>query len=332
MILAIESSCDDSALAITKIADKTIVFEGKISQDSSHTEFGGVVPELAARLHAENLPALLERAKPYLAGVKAIAVTNEPGLTVTLSEGVVMAQALAIALHKPILPIHHIKGHLYSLAIGGDLPMPCAALMASGGHTLILEAADYSAMREVAGTLDDAFGEAFDKTAKMLALGYPGGRAVEELARKGSAARFDLPVPLKGDARLAFSFSGLKNSARLAIAGFGGLAAMSEEDRSDLAASFQSAAIAHILDKTRRYLAAARPKRMGLVGGASANLALRSAFGELCAEFGAEPLFAPLEYCSDNAAMIARAAIEAYRLGDFCDPAEIKIRSRSPLK
>jgi N6-L-threonylcarbamoyladenine synthase len=200
--------------------------------------------------------------------------------------------------------------------------------MVSGGHTALIEARSYSLVNQIAATLDDALGEAFDKAAKMLNLDYPSGAELEKAARSGDENRFDFPLPLKGDPRLAFSFSGLKNSVRIAIESLG---LIDDQTKADIAASFQKAAIAHLLDKTRRYMQKARPQRMGLIGGASANKTLRERFGALCEEFGAAPLFAPLEYCGDNAAMIARAAIEAYDLGLFCDPAQIQIRSRSPL-
>ena len=322
MILAIESSCDDSALALLEIDTLKLIFHDRMVQN------GGVVPELAARLHAVNLPKLLESVVDYLPRVKAVAVTHEPGLTVALAEGVVMAQALALALKVPLIAVNHIKGHLCSLFVETPSCFPLSVLMASGGHTLIIEAHDYGRMRQIAASIDDSMGEAFDKVAKMLGLGYPGGPLIEALAQKGDENRFDFPLPLKHDARLAFSYSGLKNSVRLAIEALG---EPGEQDKADIAASFQKAAVGHLLFKTRRYLQQARPERMGLVGGVSANRYLRERFTALCAEFKCEPLFAPLSFCADNAAMIARAALEQYRLGEFADPAGIKIRSRAPL-
>ncbi|MDR1451096.1 MAG: tRNA (adenosine(37)-N6)-threonylcarbamoyltransferase complex transferase subunit TsaD [Helicobacteraceae bacterium] len=328
MILAIESSCDDSAIALIDIQTLNIVYEAKTSQNEAHKPFGGVVPELAARLHAENLPKLLTGVKPYLSNVKAIAVVNEPGLTVALAEGVIMAQSLSIALKLPVLPIHHIKGHLYSLFLQKPTDFPLSAAMVSGGHTLLIEAQDYSRVRQTAISLDDALGEAFDKAAKMLNLDYPNGSALEAAALLGDENRFGFPLPLKNDPKLAFSFSGLKNSLRLAIES---LNAIDAQTAADMAASFQKAAIAHLLDKTRSYMRRARPKKMGLIGGASANKTLRKRFAAACQEFDCAPLFAPIEYCGDNAAMIARAAIEAYERGLFCDPSKIQIRSRAPL-
>ncbi|MGE4295283.1 MAG: tRNA (adenosine(37)-N6)-threonylcarbamoyltransferase complex transferase subunit TsaD [Campylobacterales bacterium] len=328
MILAIESSCDDSALALLEIASKRLVFHDRIIQNADHAPYGGVVPELAARLHAVNLPKLLEQIAPRLPQVKAIAVTHEPGLTVALAEGVVMAQALALALGVPLIAVNHLKGHLCSLFVEGEALFPLSALMVSGGHSLIIEAEDFTRMRQVASSIDDSMGEAFDKVAKMLGLAYPGGPVIEQLAKTGDENRFDFPLPLRNDPRLAFSYSGLKNSVRLAIEAQGEL---SGQVKADIAASFQKAAVDHLLFKTRRYLMRARPKRLGLVGGVSANAYLRARFEALCAEFGCEPLFAPLSFCSDNAAMIARAGLEQYLLGDFCDPASVVIRSRAPL-
>jgi N6-L-threonylcarbamoyladenine synthase len=330
VILAIESSCDDSALALVSIADNKIVFEARLSQSKAHTRYGGVVPELAARLHAKNLPKLLTRALPFAKAIKAIAVTNCPGLTVALAEGVVMAQALSLALDAPILPIHHIKGHLMSLFIDKEAAFPLSALMVSGGHTMILEARSHACAQEVGATLDDAIGEAFDKVAKMLNLGYPGGALVENLASGGDENRFDFPLPLRGDKRIAFSFSGLKNSVRLAV--------MSRDDaderfKADLCASFQKAAVNHLLDKAALYLnSGVEIRRFGLIGGVSANGYLRRKFGDLCAANGIEPLFAPLEFSGDNAAMIARAAIEAFKVKEFCDAGAIKIYSRRRLE
>lgn len=329
MILAIESSCDDSALALLETDPIRLVFQERIVQNAEHAPYGGVVPELAARLHAVNLPKLLARITPHLPRVRAVAVTHEPGLTVALAEGVVMAQALALALKVPLIAVNHLKGHLCSLFVEQEALFPFSALMVSGGHTLIVEAKSYADMRQVAASLDDSMGEAFDKVAKMLGLGYPGGPVIEQLAQKGDENRFDFPLPLRNDPRLAFSYSGLKNSVRLAIEALGD---PGEQDRADIAAAFQKAATDHLLFKTRRYLQRARPKRLGLVGGVSANAYLRERFTDLCAQFGAEPLFAPLSYCSDNAAMIARAALEEYRAGNVTDPAHVVIRSRAPFE
>ncbi len=166
MILSIESSCDDSSIAITDIKTKKLIFHKKISQELQHSVYGGVVPELAARLHIEALPKILEETKEYFKELKAIAVTNSPGLSVTLMEGVTMAKALAISLDIPLIAVNHLKGHIYSLFIEKDEILPCTILLVSGGHTQIIEANSYEDMKIIASTMDDSFGESFDKVAK----------------------------------------------------------------------------------------------------------------------------------------------------------------------
>ena len=171
MILAIESSCDDSSISITKIDTLELVFHKKISQEIEHSIYGGVVPELAARLHIEALPKILEECKEYLKDLKAVAVTNAPGLSVTLTEGVSMAKAISIALNIPIIAVNHLKGHIYSLFIEKDAIFPMTTLLVSGGHTQIIEASSLNDMKILGKTLDDSFGESFDKVSKMLKLG-----------------------------------------------------------------------------------------------------------------------------------------------------------------
>jgi N6-L-threonylcarbamoyladenine synthase len=331
VILALESSCDDSAASVIDIESGAILFERKIAQNEAHGEFGGVVPELAARLHAENLPKLIESAASYLPRLKAVAVTNAPGLTVSLAEGVAAAQAISLAMRIPLLAINHIKGHVYSLFIDRAATFPLLALMVSGGHTELIAARSYDRMSEVAVTLDDSIGEAFDKAAVMLGRGYPGGAVIENLARDGDENRFEFPLPLKNDKRIAFSFSGLKNSLRLLLERLG---ETDDQTKRDVAASFQKALFRHLLEKTRLFLSLGShdAEYFGVVGGVSANRCLRSAFEALAMEFGLKSLFAPLEYCSDNAAMIARAALEAYRAGEFCDPSNVAIVSRISLE
>ena len=326
MILSIESSCDDSSIAVTRIADYKLLFHKKISQELAHSEYGGVVPELASRLHAEALPKILEEAKEFLPYIKAIAVTNEPGLSVTLMEGVMMAKALHLALGVPLIGVNHLVGHIYSLFIEQEARLPKMVLLVSGGHTMILDVRGYNDLEVLATTLDDSFGESFDKVAKMMGLGYPGGPVIEKLAREGDADRFSFPIPLKNSPKLAFSYSGLKNAVRLALEE---LPNLSRQDMADIAASFQKAAIAHLLQKTKRACELYRPKDFAIVGGASANLALRSAFEKECARQGIAIEFAKLEFCSDNAAMIGRAAIEAYKRGDFIAMEDLKVLPRS---
>lgn len=330
MILSIESSCDDSSIALTEIESRKLIFHKKISQEMEHSIYGGVVPELASRLHAETLPKILAQCKPYLAEVKAVAVTNEPGLMVTLMEGVIMAKAVSIALEVPLIGVHHLKGHIYSLFIEKEAQFPQTVLLISGGHTQIIEAKSYAEMELIANSGDDSFGESFDKVAKMMGLGYPGGPLIEALSQKGDADRFTFTVPLAKSPRMEFSYSGLKNAVRLAIEEVGGKAQMSEQDRADIAASFQKTATEHLLQKSKKYLKSVREKHpLSIVGGASANLYVREKFMALAAAFGREIYFADLNYCSDNAAMIGRAALELYKEEKFIDTASLQSHSKS---
>lgn len=325
MILSIESSCDDSSIAITEIATKKLIYHKKISQELEHSQYGGVVPELASRLHAVALPAILSECKVWFGELKAIAVTNEPGLGVTLIEGVVMAKALSIALNIPILPINHLKGHIYSLFIEKESQFPLTVLLVSGGHTQLIEVKSYSQMETVATTMDDSYGESFDKVAKMMKLGYPGGPLIEQLAHSGEASRFAFTVPLSQSPLIAFSYSGLKNQVRLAVE------TASYEEYPDIAAAFQKAATDHLIQKLKKYFKIKPPERFAIVGGASANLYLRSQVQQMLTTYKAPLLLASLEYCSDNAAMIGRCALEAYALALFVNHTDVVINPRCKL-
>jgi N6-L-threonylcarbamoyladenine synthase len=326
VILSIESSCDDSSLALTKINTCELLFHKKISQELAHSSYGGVVPELAARLHATALPKILEEISKYLKEIKAIAVTNEPGLSMSLLEGIMMAKALAIALNVPILPINHLKGHIYSLFIEQEERLPLGILLVSGGHTQILDAKNYDDIKILASTLDDSFGESFDKTAKMLCLGYPGGSIIEEYAKLGQK-RFHFTIPMQKSKNIAFSYSGLKNQVRVAIQKLG--KDISQQNMYDIAASFQDAAISHILKQCEKIFNQNTFKKFAIVGGASANQILRKKMEVLCERFGTKLYLPALKFCSDNAAMIGRAGIEAYRLKRFVSPHEIKINPKT---
>ncbi|SFV70042.1 TsaD/Kae1/Qri7 protein, required for threonylcarbamoyladenosine t(6)A37 formation in tRNA [hydrothermal vent metagenome] len=325
MILSIESSCDDSSIAITKIENNELIFHKKISQEIQHASYGGVVPELASRLHAIDLPNILEECKEYFSDLKAVAVTNQPGLGVTLIEGIAMAKTLAVGLDIPLLPVHHLKGHIYSLFIGKEQILPLLVLLISGGHTQIIRVESLEKMTILATSIDDSVGESFDKTAKMMGLGYPGGPIIEKLALKGDENRFDLPVPLRNSKLIAFSLSGLKNAVRLTIERLGGAKAMSEQDRCDLSASFQKAVKLHLIQKSKKIFEKESIKDFAIVGGASANLYLRETYENLCKSYNKRLHTAPLEYCSDNAGMIGRYAIEAYKKGLFIDPYKIDV-------
>ena len=216
MILAIESSCDDSSVAIMKASDFSLVHYEKISQEKEHAKYGGVVPELAARLHTAALPAVILRAKEHFSALKAIAVTNEPGLSVSLLPGIVAAKALSTALNLPLISVNHLVGHIYSLFLSEQIKLPLGVLLVSGGHTMILDISETGVISVLGATSDDSFGESFDKSAKMLGLGYPGGPQIQNLALKGDDRAYDFSLPLKGTKRLEYSFSGLKNQVRLA--------------------------------------------------------------------------------------------------------------------
>lgn len=327
MILSIESSCDDSSIAITNIETKEIIYHKKISQEEQHSVYGGVVPELASRLHAVALPKILEETKPYFQELKAVAVTNQPGLSVTLLEGIAMAKTLATLQDIPLIPVHHLKGHIYSLFLEKETIFPLLVLLISGGHTQIIKVESFSKMQILATSIDDSVGESFDKCAKMMGLGYPGGPHIEKLALKGDENRFELPVPLRNSPLIAFSLSGLKNAVRLTVERLGGASEMSEQDRADLSASFQKAIKLHLIQKSKKIFAKEHTKNFAIVGGASANNYIREAYEKLCKEFNKTMHLAPLEYCSDNAAMIGRYAIDAYHKKDFIDPNQIDIVS-----
>ncbi|MDX4047947.1 tRNA (adenosine(37)-N6)-threonylcarbamoyltransferase complex transferase subunit TsaD [Aliarcobacter skirrowii] len=327
MILAIESSCDDSSISITKIDTLELVFHKKISQELQHSIYGGVVPELAARLHIEALPKILEECKEYFKDLKAVAVTNAPGLSVTLTEGVAMAKAISIALNIPIIAVNHLKGHIYSLFIEKNAIFPITVLLVSGGHTQIVEANSLTQMSVLARTLDDSFGESFDKVSKMLNLGYPGGPIVQEYSLKGDMNRFDFPIPLSQSPKIEFSYSGLKNAVRLQIESLE-RTTLTQQDKYDISASFQKAAVEHIMQKLRKLFKQKSIKNFAIVGGASANLFLRSEIEKLCEKYNTNLYLSPLKYCSDNAAMIGRVAVEQFKQQDFTSIDNLDVQTR----
>ncbi len=325
MILSIESSCDDSSIAITDIETKKLVYHKKISQELEHAVYGGVVPELASRLHAEALPKILEECQPYFSQLKAVAVTNAPGLAVTLMEGITMAKALSISLDLPLIAVNHLKGHVYSLFIDKEAIFPQTVLLVSGGHTQVVEVTSLNEMKTVASTMDDSFGESFDKVAKMMGLPYPGGPVIEKLAKNGDPKRYGFTIPLQQKKIFAFSYSGIKNAVRLAVE------EGSEADYADIAASFQEVASEHLIRKIKKYLVDHPPKNFAIVGGASANLYLRNKVEAMLAPYGAKLHLAELKYCSDNAAMIGRVAVEMYKEGMFISLDTLQASPRAPL-
>ncbi|MBB3939164.1 N6-L-threonylcarbamoyladenine synthase [Novosphingobium fluoreni] len=325
-VLGIESSCDETAAAL--VTDGRVILAQRIaSQDEAHRPYGGVVPEIAARAHAERLTPLIEAtladAGMTLADVDAIAATAGPGLIGGVMVGLVTAKALAMASDKPLIAINHLEGHALSPRLADEsLGFPYLLLLVSGGHCQLLLVEGVGRYRRLGTTIDDALGEAFDKTAKLLGLGYPGGPAVERLAREGNAKRVPLPRPLVGSAEPHFSFAGLKSAVmRAKVSG--------HHDDADIAAAFQQAAIDCLIDRSRRALHGAGPvSALVVAGGVAANQAIRSALEALAAEHGLPFVAPPLGLCTDNAAMIAWAGIE--RLGQS-DPLDTPARPRWPL-
>lgn len=305
MLLSIESSCDDSSIAITDIETKKLIFHEKITQNE-HSDFGGVIPELASRLHAKDLPNILANCKEFFPKLKAIGVTSSPGLSVTLLEGIMMAETLSAILEIPLIKINHLHAHIFSLFIEKDSVLPSSALLISGGHTAIFEAFSYNDIRLIASSGDDSFGESFDKVSKMMGLGYPGGPIIEKLAKKGDEDKYKFSIPLLQKKDISFSYSGLKNATRLAIE-------KNENDKENISASFQKIATAHLLRECKKYFQRNEVSNFMVVGGASANLYMRDKFTTLCAEFNVKIQFPKLEFCSDNGAMVGRLAIEYFK-------------------
>ena len=326
IVLGIESSCDETAAALVD-SGRTILAQHIASQDDAHRPYGGVVPEIAARAHAERLAPLIAAtlgdAGLKLADVDAIAATAGPGLIGGVMVGLVTAKALAMAGDKPLIAINHLEGHALSPRLADPtLTFPYLLLLVSGGHCQILLVEAVGHYRRLATTIDDALGEAFDKTAKILGLGYPGGPAVEALAATGNAKAVPLPRPLLGSAEPHFSFAGLKSAVLRAKQ------AHIHQD-ADLAAAFQQAALDCVLDRTRKALGTiAPPSALVVAGGVAANLAIRAGLQGLADEHGLRFVAPPLALCTDNAAMIAWAGIE--RLGQN-DPLDYAARPRWPL-
>ncbi|MBZ7948733.1 tRNA (adenosine(37)-N6)-threonylcarbamoyltransferase complex transferase subunit TsaD [Campylobacter sp. RM9929] len=314
LILAIESSCDDSSIAIINKDNLKCIFYKKISQELEHSVYGGVVPELAARLHSAALPSILEQCKSYFNQLCAIAVTNEPGLSVSLLGGITMAKTLALSLNLPLIAINHLKGHIYSLFLEEKAIFDIGILLVSGGHTMVLYINNKKEIQILANTSDDSFGESFDKVAKMMNLPYPGGVIIENLAKNAKNKNIKFSIPLKHSKELVYSFSGLKNAVRLEILKYENL---DENIKAEIAYGFEEAACEHIIDKLEKIFKQYSFKEFGIVGGASANLNLRSRLQSLCEKYHIKLKLAPLNYCSDNALMIARAAVDSYKRSEF---------------
>ena len=325
-ILAIESSCDDSSIAIINKDDFSLLFESKISQENEHSKYGGVVPELASRLHTKALADILEKCQEHFDKLCAIAVTNEPGLSVSLIGGISMAKTLSLALNLPLIAINHLRGHVYSLFLNEEAKFDMGILLVSGGHTMLFHVDDKAKIKLIAKSDDDSLGESFDKVAKMMNLGYPGGVVIENLAKKAKKKSLKFSIPLSSTKELKYSFSGLKNQVRLELLKHENL---DESTRAEVAFAFEEAALSHIMQKLKLAFELYRFKSFGIVGGASANLNLRSKVLALCKLYECELKLAPLKYCSDNAFMIARAACEDYKKKNFVSLSDDIMRSKS---
>jgi N6-L-threonylcarbamoyladenine synthase len=321
LILAIESSCDDLAVALVRDG-REVLASVVHSQDDVHAPYGGVVPELASRDHVRHLHATasraLERAGVSLAEVDAIGVTAGPGLIGSLLVGLCFGKALAYSARKPLVGVHHIEGHLASALLDEDpIELPFVGFVVSGGHTALYRVETLAAPELLGQTRDDAAGEAFDKVAKRMGLGYPGGREIDRCARLGSPAALELPRPMLREQGLEMSFSGLKTAVALRVAELeqerGG--ALSDADVADVSASFQEAVVDVLVEKASRALARTGLRRLAVVGGLAANSRLRERMAAFAVAEGMDVRFPPVRLCTDNAAMIAAVADRMFREG-----------------
>lgn len=324
--LALETSCDETAAAV--FTDELRVLSSVVaSQTDLHAKFGGVVPEIASRAHLRNLlPVIdeaLSRAGVSLQQIGCVAVHNTPGLVGALLVSVSAAKALALGLGVPLVGVNHVASHIFAcrLDAGRDI-FPCVGLVVSGGHTSLFKCDSALSLELLGGTRDDAAGEAFDKVAAVLGLGFPGGPAVEREAQSGNPKAFDFPRAFSDDGRLEFSFSGVKTAVLYACHGQDVKRAAPPgpgQKRADLAASFQAAVVDALALKCKQALRKTGLKRLAVGGGVSANKPLRAALASVCEKEGAELFIPPLSLCTDNAAMAA-LAVEKWKRGDFAPP------------
>jgi len=327
LILGLESSCDDSAAALVT-ADRRILAQAVVGQNSAHQPYGGVVPEIAARAHVEILPELITRvlaeAKVSIHDVDAIAATAGPGLIGGVMVALLAGKGLALAAGKPLIAVNHLEGHALSpRLVDPDLRFPYLLLLVSGGHCQLLQVRGVGDYRRLATTIDDAAGEAFDKAAKLLGLPYPGGPAIEQLAQSGNPKAVPLPRPLAGSGEPHFSFAGLKSAVQRAVAS-------GEHRPEDIAASFQQAVVDCLVDRTAFALGTSDAPTLVVAGGVAANQAIRSALADLASREGRRFGVPPAWLCTDNAAMIAWAGAERFSLG-LTDELDAPARARWPL-
>ncbi len=317
-ILAIESSCDETSCAIVKNGCEDIATV-ILSQIDIHTNFGGVVPEIASRHHLKNITMVIEeclkKSKLTMDEIDAIAVTYGPGLIGSLLVGVEAAKTLAMVYNKPLIPVHHIAGHIYANNLTKKMEYPLLALVVSGGHTELVYMKDEYQFEKLGETLDDAIGETYDKVARVIGVGYPGGPVIDKMAQEG-VHEYNLPLPLN-DNSYNFSFSGLKSAVI-------NLAHNYEQrdvelNKANLAKSFQDVVIETITKKTLKALKDNDIKRMIISGGVAANKSLREGLKKVCEENGIECSYPDLKYCTDNATMIGAAGYFAYKKGITAD-------------
>ncbi len=335
VVLGIETSCDETAAAVVT-GGREVLANVVLSQLDDHRPYGGVVPEIAARAHVEQLDGIVARAMDEagldFADLDAVAATAGPGLVGGVMVGLVTAKAIAAAARRPLIAVNHLEGHALSARLVAEVAFPFLCLLVSGGHCQLLVAEGVGRYLRLGSTIDDAVGEAFDKTAKLLGLGYPGGPALEQAAA-GGQARYDLPRPMLGRENCDFSFSGLKTAVRHLVEGLGP-AALSSQQVADVAASFQTAASDVLADRCARAIDIMQRDHGGgslvVAGGVAANAAIRSRLEELAAVHGIAMVAPPPALCTDNGAMIAWAGCERLALG-FSDPLDVAARARWPL-
>ncbi len=336
LVLGIETSCDETAAAVVS-GGRRVLAERLLSQSEAHAPYGGIVPEIAARAHLEHLDRLVREAAAAagvgFAELAGVAATGGPGLIGGIIVGVMTAKAIACVHGLPFVAVNHLEGHALSPRLVDEVAFPYLTLLVSGGHSQLLEVAGVGRYRLLGTTLDDAVGEAFDKTAKMLGLGYPGGPEVERAAELGDAARFDLPRPMKGRPDCDFSFSGLKTAVRHAIRELPE-GRLGEADVADMCAAFQAAVTDVLEDRCRNAMELFRDRNGArdfvAAGGVAANRAVRARLEAVAAEEGFRFVAPPPALCTDNAAMIAWAGLERLRAG-LTDALDFAPRPRWPL-
>jgi len=327
-ILGIETSCDETAAAV--VADgRNIKSSVVASQDELHEKFGGVVPEIASRAHTERIYQVIAQAIARAGASKetidAIAIANQPGLVVSLIVGVTAAKTLAFCWEKPLVAVNHVHAHLQSAMLAQEkLDLPAVALVVSGGHTSLYDCESGLDLTLIGSTIDDAAGEAFDKVAAILKLGYPGGPIIEKIAEKGNAEAIEFPRSMLGADSLDFSFSGIKTAVLYYcrgqdMKGEDRVEGMTEEEKADIAASFQAAVVDVLVGKTKRAADRIQAKTVLLGGGVAANTTLRNELTEMCDTTNRRLFVAPKRLCTDNAVMVASLGYHKFKAGEFAD-------------